>query len=44
MSGYTPTPTECIDCGQAVFPHSANELTIKRGGEWVTTHYHCPAE
>jgi len=42
MSGYTPASTSCPECGGAVFPHSANTLTLKRDGAWVDIHALCP--
>ena len=44
MTGYTPSPIDCSECGTAVIPNTPNELTTKIKGKWITRHYRCPVE
>jgi len=43
MSNYTTAPTQCHHCGLSVFPSGSNSVTVLSDGEWIDTHFTCPA-
>jgi hypothetical protein len=43
MSNYTTAPTKCHHCGLSVFPSGSNSVTVLSDGEWIDTHFTCPA-